>query len=208
MAATSRLNKELMAKMAKMKMTTTDPIEKLRASCLERGASGIKGLGRMFKIIDDNNSRSIDLAEFKKGVHDYGLIMEPGEVQAMFQTFDKDGSGQIDFDEFLQALRPPMSNARKSLIVQAFRKLDKTSDGAVTVDDLKGVYNVKKHPKYLSGEWNETQCLAEFLNSFDTPNEKDGVVTEDEFINYYAGVSASVDNDAYFDLMMRNAWKL
>lgn len=59
----------------------------------------------MFKIIDDNNSRSIDLNEFKKGVHDYGLNLEPGEVQEMFRVFDKDGSGTIDFDEFLQSLR-------------------------------------------------------------------------------------------------------
>lgn len=46
MAATKRLNNELMAKMAKIKMTTEDPVELLRASCLERGAAGIKGLGR------------------------------------------------------------------------------------------------------------------------------------------------------------------
>lgn len=46
MAATKRLNKELMARMAKVKQTTSDPIELLRASCLERGASGIAGLGR------------------------------------------------------------------------------------------------------------------------------------------------------------------
>jgi Ca2+-binding EF-hand superfamily protein len=208
MAATARLNKELMAKMTKLKATTTDPVEKLRAACLERGAAGIKGLGRTFKIIDDDGNKSLDLNEFKKGIRDYGLVLEQAEVQEMFRVFDKDGSGTIDFDEFLQALRPPMSNGRKTLIRAAFTKLDKLCDGVITVDDLKGVYNVKKHAKYLSGEWSEERCLREFLDCFDTPNEKDGIITETEFMNYYSGVSASIDTDIYFDLMMRNAWKL
>ena len=68
-----------------------------------------------------------------------------------------------------------MSNHRKDLINQAFRKLDKSGDGIVTVEDLKGVYNVKKHPKYLNGEWTEDRCLRQFLDTFDS-NDKDGKV--------------------------------
>ena len=70
-----------------------------------------------------------------------------------------------------------MSRARKDLVNKAFMKLDKTGDGVVTIDDLRGVYSVKNHKKYLSGEWNEDQCLREFLDAFDTPNEKDGKVS-------------------------------
>ncbi|OAF70359.1 Calcyphosin [Intoshia linei] len=208
MAATARLNQELKEKYTKISETSKDPIELLRAQCLCRGASGIKGLGRVFKIMDDDGNRTLDIKEFKKGVHDYGVIMEPDEVQNTFDSIDKDKSGTVDFDEFLRALRPPMTKARKNLVVQAFRKLDKTGDNQVTVDDLRGVYTVNKHKKFISGEWDEDRCLKEFLDSFDTPNESDGIVTEDEFMNYYSGVSASVDTDAYFDLMMRNAWKL
>lgn len=69
-----------------------------------------------------------------------------------------------------------MSERRKRLINQAFMKLDKTGDGQITVEDLKGVYSVKHHKKYLNGEWTEDQCLREFLDSFDSPNDKDGKV--------------------------------
>ena len=68
-----------------------------------------------------------------------------------------------------------MSQARRNLIHKAFKKLDKSGDGIVTVEDLHGVYNCKKHPKYLSGEWTEDQCLRQFLDSFDS-DDKDGKV--------------------------------
>lgn len=38
------------------------------------------------------------------------------------------------------------------------------------------VYNVKHHPKYQNGEWTEDQCFRTFLDSFDTPDDRDGRV--------------------------------
>lgn len=39
-------------------------------------------------------------------------------------------------------------------------------------------------------------------------NPSDGTVTREEFLEYYNNVSASIDLDQYFEVMMTNAWKL
>lgn len=38
--------------------------------------------------------------------------------------------------------------------------------------------------------------------------KKDNVVTVEEFIDYYGDVSSSIDDDDYFELMIRNAWHI
>jgi hypothetical protein len=47
----------------------------------------------------------------------------------------------------------------------------------------------------------------EFMSLWDT-QVKDGIVTLDEFMEYYKDISASVDNDDEFVLIVKNAWKL
>eukprot|EP00794_Sanderia_malayensis_P008213 gene8213-9093_t len=190
-------------------MSEHPAITQFRNICLKRGASGIKGLGRQFKIMDDDRSKSLTYEEFRKGTHDFGLVISEDETKAIFAAFDSDGMGTISFDEFIGKLRPPMSKTRQDLIAKAFKSADKTGDGILDAKDMKRVYNARKHPKYLNGEWTEGQVFNEFLKTFE-PDEasRDGRVTLDEFTNYYAGVSNSIDDDAYFDLMMRNAWKI
>ena len=39
---------------------------------------------------------------------------------------------------FSPAPQPPMSQARRDIITQAFKKADKTGDGVITIEDLKG----------------------------------------------------------------------
>lgn len=77
------------------------------------------------------------------------------------------------------------------LIAKAFAKLDKyvqssiekclllifrNHDGHITIEDLRGIYVAKKHPKYLNGDWSEDDVLRHFLDCFDMGHHKDGVV--------------------------------
>jgi Ca2+-binding EF-hand superfamily protein len=45
-----------------------------------------------------------------------------------------------------------MNNARKKFVGQAFNKLDKDGNGWIDLNDIRGVYNAKKHPDVLSGK--------------------------------------------------------
>ncbi|NXE92091.1 CAPSL protein, partial [Menura novaehollandiae] len=208
MPGTARHDREMAIQAKRNLSKTTDPLERLRLQCLAKGSAGIKGLGRMFRIMDNDNSRTLDFNEFLNGLRYYSVTINKEEAQEVFQLFDKDGNGTIDLDEFLVSLRPPMSDARKEIVMQALQKLDKTGDGVITIEDLRGVYNAKHHPKYKNGDWTEDEVFRAFLDNFDSPYNKDGKVTAEEFMNYYAGVSASIDTDVYFIIMMKNAWKL
>ena len=181
---------------------------KMKEALIARGAKGICGLGRRFRQMDDDGSKSLDKGEFSKGMLELGIGLTPSEINALFNYMDPDRSGTIDYEEFLVILRGEMSPMRKDLVSQAFNILDKDGNGRIEYDDIIDTYNAKKHPDVLAGTRTEKDILSEFLATFDVGGEKDGIVTAKEFENYYENISSTIENDAYFELMIRNAWHI
>ena len=183
-------------------------LKNLQKELAARGARGISGLARKFRIIDDNNNKSLEPDEFAKAMKECNILLKPEELNALFGFFDSDGNGNISYDEFLEGVRGEINDKRKELIMMAFDVIDKDGNGVLEPSDVVGAYDASKHPDVLLGRKTADEVLAEFLDTFDVGGEKDGMVTKDEFTNYYKNISASIDRDDYFELMIRNAWHI
>jgi Ca2+-binding EF-hand superfamily protein len=107
-----------------------------------------------------------------------------------------------------------MNEFRQNLVKQAFDILDVNKNGEISFEEIKNKYNPSGHPDVLSGKRTEEEVLKEFMNTFqETYNylcgtESDNIITIEEFQEYYENVSMTIDDDAYFELLMNNAWKM
>ena len=70
-----------------------------------RGARGIIGLQKQFKIMDDDRSMDLDPYEFKKAIKDFRVGISDKDIDRLFNIFDRDRSGKISYDEFLRSVR-------------------------------------------------------------------------------------------------------
>ena len=169
---------------------------------------------RIFKIMDDNGNGTLEIQEFWKGVCDFRIQISPEEARKLFDIFDINGDGSVDYNELMRSVVGEMNNFRKALVRRAFDKIDRNGNGLIELDDIKGVYNAKFHPEVRAGKKTEDEVLSEFIDTFELhhsikhPEEKDRKINIKEFNEYYNNVSASVDNDQYFELMITNAWNL
>lgn len=181
----------------------------------QRGARGIIGLKRVFKIMDDDGSGYLDQNEFQKALKDYRVQVTPDEGRILYQCFDTNRDGTISYDEFLRGVIGEMTGPRLTLVRKAFAKLDRNNNGVVELEDIKGVYNAKQHPDVKLGKKTEEEVLIEFLDTFEMhyslihPGSRgDKMISFEEFVEYYNNVSMSIEDDRYFELMMTNAWNL
>ncbi len=187
-------------------------LERFRGKLMDRGGKGVIGLERQFRIFDLDGSGELNREEFKRAVNDFKLGMDERDLDNLFKTFDKNKDGKISYVEFMQTLVGTMSEFRLTLVHNAFERLDAAGTGAVELEAIKHAYNAKPHPDVKCGKKTEEEVLSDFASTLDIHHSNwgatDGKVTKEEFVDYYTKISAAVESDSYFDIMMTKGWEL
>eukprot|EP00760_Papus_ankaliazontas_P036768 PhM_4_TR838/c0_g1_i1/m.59536 len=188
---------------------TGNPVlDRVRKKFIERGGrEGFTGLSRTFRIADRNRNGKIEPQELQRVVKVYGVPLSAMEMDTIIKNFDTDKDGSINLTEFLRGVRGPMTSLQRQAIVKrAFERLEKDGDGVVTLRDIAAAYDVDKHPDVVEGKADPDAVLRQFVEDWD--RNADGVISWEEFLEYYSNISAGIDSDQYFELMVRNAWHI
>jgi len=178
----------------------------LKAMLYERGSMSVRGVAQVFRILDKNNNRKIDAAELEGGLRQMGINLVEEQVGVLIKHFDNDKSGQINLTEFLTAIRGELNEDRLSWIKAAYDKLDVNKDGLVKLDDIAKIFDVSATPEVSQSKVDPKEAYMQYMSMWDT-QEADGIVTFDEFCDYYRDISAGIESDEMFAAMMKAAWK-
>jgi len=171
-------------------------MKKLLAS---RGGLSFRSLRRSFILADtDIDDHQLSVAELQEGLKKFGMKLTKINCLHLMYAIDTDNSGTISLDEFLRAVKGALNAPRLVVVRNAFKKFDKDGSGVITMGDLEGVYKYK-----------EEKNLTDFFNTFQVIQQtKDHELTIHEFEEYYARVSANIDNDDHFVELVTMAWDL
>ena len=133
----------------------------------------VEEIREAFNLFDTDGSGTIDPKELKAAMQSLGFEAKNATIYQMISDIDKDGSGSIDFDEFLDMMTAKISDRdSKEDINKVFSLFDADNKGSITLRDLKRV----------AKELGETMTEAELLEMIErADSDADGNISQDDF---------------------------
>jgi Ca2+-binding EF-hand superfamily protein len=100
----------------------------------------------IFESMDTDGSKALTLQELKNAFKMMNISISENDLRRLFSLFDRDESATIDFTEFVDGIRTPLSPARLALVQLVFSELDAECSELLSFEDIAMRYNANGHP--------------------------------------------------------------
>lgn len=150
----------------------------------------IKKLRDIFNSLDKDGDGKLTAAELRSGLEKSGLDPIPDDLQQIMMAADADGSGQVDYTEFLAASLDKKEFVQEDICWCAFRIFDKNGDGKISKAELRVVLGEGDggSGKEVAGAFGkDTAEFSAILESVD--KDGDGEIDFNEFMAMMKGTN-------------------
>jgi len=173
------------------------------------GMHKARRLRRMCVQADTEGQGALPIRSFAGVLSWLGVRVKEEELRTLLDLLAKEGDEEsVDYRRFFALMAPPMSEIRGSVVRDAYAKLrDGAAGKLVEVPDLQRHWRPKCHPDVQKGLMTESEAMDEFLRQWDVASA-DGLVSWEEFLDYYQDVSMAVESNEVFVEIVRRGWGL
>ncbi|XP_015697179.1 probable calcium-binding protein CML8 isoform X1 [Oryza brachyantha] len=156
-----------------------------------------KEIKEAFDLFDIDGSGTIDPKELHTAMRALGFEMTPEQINQMIREVDKDGSGTIDFDEFVHMMTDKMGerDAREELS-KAFRIIDKDGNGKISDVDIQRL-------AIETGEPFTIDEVREMIEAADENGQINCFFAHSIFVLAWISGDGEVDHEEFCNMMKR-----
>lgn len=140
----------------------------------------IKALRDTFMSLDKNGDGLLTVSEMKEGLQKAGLKDIPPDLQQIMEEVDSDGSGVIDYTEFLAATLDKRLYIQEDVCWSAFRVFDRNGDGKISAEELNQVLGTGSVEEVMGAK-----AIAALMEEVDS--DRNGFIDFQEFMAMMRG---------------------
>lgn len=133
----------------------------------------IQHLKKVFESIDKNGDGNITLKELKDGLKD---VKNKDELMAIMEGADTDGSGTINYTEFIAATMEQNMYLKEENLRAAFKMFDKDDSGKISIEEMKQALGAE-----IDGQTADEEDWNTLIREVDI--DGDGEIDFEEFIS-------------------------
>lgn len=167
-----------------LNLKTFSSMNKLKKASLNVIASqltdqALKELKDLFLSMDDNNDGTLSVGELKEGLARQGVALPP-DLAEMMDKIDTDGSGVIDYSEFMAATMDKKKFIQEDVCWRAFKTFDVDGSGQLDKQELMRILGLDSVAEEFQINGVEMQEVDMIMKEVDING--DGKIDFDEFL--------------------------